>query len=110
MSYVRVSYRTAGTGGRKDCMNCAHALFQTFHCFPAEAIRKRRWNRVMPRVLVELGRLKGLIYSSDRGGFGRPRTFIHFMETPPVLACNPSGNQLYVLGGNYRITRRGIEG
>jgi hypothetical protein len=64
----------------------------------------------MPRVVVELGRLKGLIYSSDRGSCGMPKTFIHFMETPPVLACNPSGKQLYILGGNYRVTRRGIEG
>jgi hypothetical protein len=110
VSYVRMSCRSASTRGRNDGMNCAHALFRTFHCFPAEAVTKSRWNRVMPRVVVELGRLKGLIYSSDRGSCGRPRTFIHFMETPPVLACNPSGDQLYVLGGNYRITRQGIEG
>jgi len=32
------------------------------------------------------------------------------METPPLLACDPSGTQLYVVGGRYRITERGIEG
>ena len=37
----------------------------------------------MPKVLVNLGELRGLIYSSDKEQCGRPRTFIHFMETPP---------------------------
>jgi hypothetical protein len=32
------------------------------------------------------------------------------MEEPPRLMCSANGRQLYVLGGNYRLTRRGIEG
>jgi hypothetical protein len=32
------------------------------------------------------------------------------METPPLLVCDPEGKQLYVIGGNYRVTNRGIEG
>jgi len=27
-----------------------------------------------------------------------------------MLASDPSGKQLYILGGNYRVTARGIEG
>jgi hypothetical protein len=69
-----------------------------------------RCKRRIPDVLVKLGRLRGLIYRSDRGCRGRPRTFIHFMERPPLLACNTGGSQLYILGGRYRVTRRGIEG
>jgi hypothetical protein len=60
--------------------------------------------------LVHLGALRGLIYSSDKGGYGRPKTYIHFMETPPRLACDPRGTQLYIVGGRYRVTPRGIEG
>ena len=26
------------------------------------------------------------------------------------LACDADGTQLYILGGNYRVTRRGLEG
>ncbi|HEV2664809.1 MAG TPA: hypothetical protein VG324_07855, partial [Blastocatellia bacterium] len=63
-----------------------------------------------PRALVDLGALRGLIYSADRDGDGVARTFIHFMETPPRLMCDPRGNQLYVVGGRYRVTRLGIEG
>jgi hypothetical protein len=66
--------------------------------------------RSIPRVLVHVGRLRGLIYASDRDGGRVDRTYIHFMERPPVLACNPSGDQLYILGGRYRVTGRGIEG
>jgi hypothetical protein len=32
------------------------------------------------------------------------------MQTPPVLAANPEGTQLYILGGRYRVTRKGIVG
>jgi hypothetical protein len=66
--------------------------------------------RVIPRVLVHVGELRGLIYASDRGRRGVKRTYVHFMEHPPILACNPRGDRLYVVGGRYRITRRGIEG
>jgi len=66
--------------------------------------------RVIPPVLVHLGFLRGLIYSSDRGQQGCPRAFIHFMRTPPRLACDPAGKQLFILGGQYCVTRRGIEG
>jgi hypothetical protein len=64
----------------------------------------------MPPVVVELGRLTGLMYRSDKWQQGRPRTFIHFMEEPPRLVCDAAGTQLYVVGGRYRVTGRGIEG
>jgi hypothetical protein len=32
------------------------------------------------------------------------------METPPRLASDVAGSQMYILGGNYRVTAQGIEG
>jgi hypothetical protein len=32
------------------------------------------------------------------------------MEKPARLACDPEGKQLYIIGGNYRVTERGIDG
>ena len=32
------------------------------------------------------------------------------LETPAQLTCDVTGTQLYILGGHYRVTRRGIEG
>lgn len=59
---------------------------------------------------VPLGELLGVIYRSDRLGAGRPRAYIHLMRTPPRLASNPEGTQLYIVGGRYRVTPRGIVG
>jgi hypothetical protein len=59
-------------------------------------------------VLVDLGALRGVVYTKDHGG--ARRTYIHFMDDPPRLLCDARGRQLYVQGGSYRITQRGIEG
>jgi hypothetical protein len=88
----------------------AAELFERFHSFQPPALIRCRCRRTIPRVVVRLGELRGLIYRSDRGQRGSPRTFIHFMEQPPALACDPAGRQLYILGGQYRVTARGIEG
>lgn len=69
-----------------------------------------RQSRVIPPVVVDLGELVGLIYRSDKGQPGRPQKYIHFMEKPPRLVSNVEGRQLYVVGGSYRVTSRGIEG
>ena len=55
-----------------------------------------------------MGALRGVVYTKDHGK--AKRTFIHFMDDPPRLLCDAKGRQLYVLGGSYRVTRRGIEG
>jgi hypothetical protein len=107
-----VSYFISSPRRRPAAEGVARAaqLFENFHCFLPPSLVRCHCRRVMPRVLVSLGELRGLIYRSDRGQCGNPRTFIHFMERPAALACDPSGRQLYILGGSYRVTRRGIEG
>jgi hypothetical protein len=80
------------------------------HCFEAPRSLQRQSQRVIPDVSMHVGELRGLIYRSDRGQRGRPRTFIHFFETPADLRCDPLGRQLYIHGGRYRVTTRGIEG
>ena len=117
MSYIPIGGTPNVPASLSGC--CGHcssglqqgmALFRCFHRFPEAEIIRRPCHRVIPRVLVKLGQLRGLIYSSDRGEQGRDRTYIHFMKTPPLLACDPAGKQLYLLGGNYQVTQRGIEG
>ena len=88
----------------------ARRLFERFHSFAPPRVVRQQCRREVPHVLVKLGELRGLIYRSDKEQCGRPRTFIHFMETPPLLTCDPTGTQLYIVGGNYRVTPRGIEG
>jgi hypothetical protein len=88
----------------------AGGLFTRFHRLAPDRALRVRCRRLIPRVLVQLGTLRGVIYSAQKDCRGRPKTYIHFMERPPLLACDPGGRQLYVVGGRYRITRRGIEG
>jgi hypothetical protein len=107
-----IRFREPLESGRDGDSSVARAreLFERFHSFaPPQTVRKR-CPRLMPKVLVNLGELRGVIYSSDKEQCGKPRTFIHFMETPPLLASDASGKQLYIVGGNYRVTARGIEG
>src|SRR5512132_327710 len=91
-------------------MDQGMALYRAFNGLAPARIRKARHPRLMPPVVVALGDLVGLIYRSDKGQPGRPSTYIHFMEEPPLLVSNPTGSQLYLIGGSYRVTGRGIEG
>ena len=116
MRRKRLGYLHTSGDPFSSLLRQARALFRDFHQFaphpflPGAAPFVRCHRRRAPRILTPLGQLKGLIYSSDRGQCGRPRTFVHFMETPPLLASNPGGTQLYILGGRYRVTRKGIVG
>ena len=85
-------------------------MYHRFNRFPPDRKLRVQHNRLMPPVAVELGELSGIIYRSDKWQPGEPRTYIHFMEDPPRLVSNVEGSQLYVVGGSYRVTERGIEG
>lgn len=84
-------------------------MFETFAGRKPQSTQRQRIDRVVPNVLVDLGSLRGLIYSK-RITNGPMRTFIHFMENPPRLMSDANGRRLFIIGGTYRITRRGIEG
>lgn len=87
----------------------AAALYRRFTQLPVRSIRRVAHSRLMPPVVVELGRLVGLIYRSDKW-VGRPRNYIHYMEQQPRLVCDVAGRRLFLIGGDYRVTARGIEG
>lgn len=105
MAYIAIC-----NAGKTSELHRAAQLYERFHCFPARSINRVRWHQRVPRMIVDLGELRALVYRSDRGRKGRPQTYIHFMETPPRLACDAWGKQLFILGGRYRVTERGIEG
>jgi hypothetical protein len=85
-------------------------LYREFNDFDPSRVVRFRNSRLIPPVVVELGELVGLIYRSDKGQRGWPRAYIHVMEDPPLLVSNVEGTQLYIVGGSYRVTGRGIEG
>jgi hypothetical protein len=84
--------------------------YRTFNRFGPSRVRTVDHLRVIPPIVVELGELVGLMYRSDKGRPGQPRTYIHQMEDRPRLVSNIEGTQLYIVGGSYQVTARGIEG
>ncbi len=56
-------------------------------------------------VVYELGKLTGVIYELNGD------KYIHQFgkASQPVLASSHDGSQLYILGGEYKVTERGIE-
>lgn len=91
-------------------LHAGAGLYEMFNRFHPSQVLKVRHARMMPSVVVQLGELSGLVYRSDKWQTGSPRTYIHFMNDPPRLVCNTAGTQLYVVGGSYCVTARGIEG
>jgi hypothetical protein len=85
-------------------------LYREFNHFESSKSITIQHPRIIPPVVVDLGELVGIIYRSDKGQPGQPQAYIHFMQTPPRLVSNIEGNQLYIVGGNYQITRQGLEG
>jgi hypothetical protein len=84
-------------------------LYRGFTRFDPTRTMRVTHCRVMPPVVVQLGELVGLIYRSDKW-CGEPRTYIHLMQTRPRLVSDVGGQQLYLVGGRYRVTPQGIEG
>lgn len=64
----------------------------------------------MPAVLATLGTLARVEYDRDEGG--EPvRRYHDFEDERPMLAYDPqNGGQLWIVGGDYRVTSRGIVG
>lgn len=66
-----------------------------------------------PRVLVKLGTLAEIAYSTNKRGDG-PSTYVHsFGEgggRRPSLAMDVDSGRLHIVGGTYRVKREGIVG
>jgi hypothetical protein len=107
---ISITRRTNVSTEACDRLSAPRALFRRFRC--SEAPRILRWprRRTVPELLRHLGELRGVIYRAERASGRQPRTFIHFFETPAQLICDGRGRQLYIQGGRYRVTPRGIEG
>jgi hypothetical protein len=72
--------------------------------------RRLRIIRLAP-TLTPLGELRGVIYRASRAPGEIPQNYVHFFEQQyPVLATDTTGGRLYIIGGRYRVTKRGIEG
>jgi hypothetical protein len=112
VSYIRTpcsDVPDAAPGRGWTRLKVARGRFREFHGCRPTVVTRAACRRTIPEVLVQLGTLRAVVYAADRGD-GGARQYIHFMENEPLLTCDPEGSQLYIVGGRYRVTRRGIEG
>lgn len=84
-------------------------LFSEFHDFePTSVIVHEVESLDIPGVLVRLGDLVELTYKSDKFD-KRSRLYVHkFGRDKPTLAVCKNG-RLFIVGGGYKVTSRGIE-
>jgi hypothetical protein len=69
-----------------------------------------RFTRIVRLPLKPVGELRGVIYRTRRVPGEAPKNYVHFFKRSPLLAADPMGRRLFIIGGQYRMTRRGIEG
>ena len=73
---------------------------------PVEALRA---SLVIPDELVPLGDLYAVTYDADKGDGTYPYRHPFELTARPLVCCDASGSQLFVIGGAYTVTPHGIE-
>lgn len=62
----------------------------------------------LPKAALAIGQVDGILYSTVRDG--QHEKYIHRFKSSsrPLLLSSPDGKQLYLIGGSYDFTERGI--
>jgi hypothetical protein len=62
----------------------------------------------IPDVLIYIGECDGLLYTTVRDG--KTERYIHEFngEAKPEFCVSPDGRQIFLIGGLYKFTERGI--
>lgn len=88
-----------------------HEAVERFTGFKGERPQSVSRVRVpeLPHVMLTIGDCIGIMYRTHRGG--RTDNYLHRFKksSRPTLCCSSDGKTLYLLGGAYRVTDRGIE-
>jgi ribosome modulation factor len=88
-------------------MQQARKLFKDFSGHDLTHGRKIK-APAMPKVLIQIGTIDGVLYTTVRDG--KTERYIHEFKRSarPTFAVSPDGKQLFMLGGAYNFTERGI--
>ena len=63
---------------------------------------------VIPDVLIGIGEVDGILYSTVRDGVLEKYVHKFAKKSRPLFAVSHDGKQLFMLGGAYNFTERGI--
>lgn len=94
-------------GGKGAEIRKAGALYSEFTGHEELNISKVRVPS-MPRTLVEIGQIDGVLYTTVRDGI--KESYIHKFKASsrPLFAVSPDGKQLFMIGGSFTFGDRGI--
>jgi hypothetical protein len=106
---TRTMTRTVSNPAPTDA--AVREAIQRFTGFKGERPQSVKRVRVpeLPKVMLTIGDCIGIMYRTSRGG--RTGSYLHRFKksSRPTLCCSSDGKTLYLLGGAYRVTNRGIE-
>jgi len=87
----------------------AKKTFRKWHEFDAtKAKRMKGPSRTIPKTLVKLGDLVSVVYESDKYT-GKRELYEHKTKRPhPVLATDPDGRNVHIIGGKMKVTADGL--
>jgi hypothetical protein len=82
-------------------------LYERFSGHKPESVGKIRLTNP-PKVGIVIGELDGVLYSTVRDN--QAEKYIHKFSkrSRPLLVVSPDGKQLFIVGGDYDFTERGI--
>lgn len=91
---------------RRDIKKAAR-LYKSFRERAPNKVRKVTVS--MPRALMSMGHVDFIGYTTTHAD-GRATAYKHTFAkgSKPLLAAGPGQNQLYFIGGRFRVTGRGI--
>ena len=93
-----------------DQLKAAVAKYEEF---AGQKATKGKWVNIPepPRVCVFVGDIRQINYQAAREGNPEKVEYYHRFKKPfPKLVADPKTGKLYIAGGNYRLTARGIVG
>jgi ABC-type uncharacterized transport system substrate-binding protein len=88
-------------------IEAAKRLYQKFTGHDAEEIGTID-KPSAPGVLVAIGTVDGILYTTVRDGVTEKYVHRFKSSSRPLFAVSPDGKQLFMLGGAYNFTERGI--
>ncbi len=91
----------------EDDADRATATYESFHEGRAEAVRVLI--PLPPAAMWSLGPLIEVTYEAERDE-GEIVHWMHRFDSPPQLAYDDTRAQLWIVGGDYEVTQRGITG
>jgi hypothetical protein len=84
----------------------AKKLYEDFR--EAEPTRARKIRIRYPTAVMVMGYAEAILYSTTHGGVAKMYKHKFAKGSRPLLCAGPEPSQLYLIGGRFHVTERGI--